>query len=194
MTFSYPSTWAGWRDVAILHVAALVGWFTHPLLWPVSYFNPFLFLLAIGATASQESTYNRDAAGDGGDSVGMLQYNIATWPDLTGRDLGDRTSPWWSGYYAAAYVQDALLASWAWWPALMVPVFRIAAFRRMWTNGVSARTAESVWSEAWTDASSIGERTWPGARFWALVLALPVVVTSGVLVQVIRRAWRGGRK
>lgn len=192
MTYLYwPSTWESWKNVLVLHLAALVGFVTHPLVWAVSLFNPAVYLMAIGATAGQESDYSATAAGDDGDSVGLLQFNVNTWPDLTGRELADRTSPWWSGYYAAAYVQDALLASWLWWPLLMIPVFRIAAYRHLWTHGASASSAESAWSESWSDETSIGNRTWPAYRFWLLVFGAPALVIAGMLVVLLRRAWRG---
>lgn len=144
-----PSSAARWWALALLLVGGLLGWLVHPLVWVVA--GPFRWSALLYMTAAQESGLNPSAVGDVGsvygDSVGMLQFNTSSWPELTGRPLGDRSSPFLSGYYAARYIQTALLASWSWYQ-LALPIYGAALMRWAWTHGISAYSIEHS-EDAW---------------------------------------------
>jgi len=179
----FPTTAQRWADYALLLVGGLLGWLLHPVLWLAA--GPFRWLALLTMTAAQESGYNRDAAGDGGDSVGMLQFNVKSWPTLTGRPLEDRASPFWSGFYAARYVQLGLLTSWGWWK-LALPIEGPAVMRWMWTHGISASAADDDASTMWSTFRGEGHSysTWLVVRGLTL---LPAVVGVYVLVRLARR-------
>lgn len=194
-----PSTGEKWLAAALLAVGALAGWIVTPLLWPVA--GPVRWVALVLATSAQEAGYSSTAAGDDGDSVGMLQFNVNTWPALTGRDLDDRTSPFLSGFYAARYVAEALLASPRWW-LLGVPVVGFVVMRWMWTNGTGARAAETLFTGNQFYGSAyaqvIGEggesRAWSAWLVWRC-LSLPLslvglVVLAGLPVLKLRRGRR----
>jgi len=156
-----------------LHVGALVGWLTHPTLWLI--YSPARWLLYVGVTASQESGGVLTATGDGGASVGLLQFKDTTWtailPDVP---LEKRLDPYWQGYAAGVYVQTALLTRWKWWPALAIPVWGMGAMRRLWRSGIASADGAFSWADTGAPAYA-GGRVWPTYLRWVL-LALVVNV------------------
>lgn len=150
-------------NVLVMYLGALVGWLTHPIVWLPLGFTPFRALHYLGVSARQESGWNKDASGDGGNSVGILQFNVKTWPALTGLDLEERKNCFKAGYYAIVFIQDALLHDWMWWVQLRVPVYGIAALRWMWTHGVSKAPSPA---EAWDTMKKEGQ-TWKW--YWYLL-------------------------
>ena len=146
----------------------LAGYVTHPMLW-FGIGSPFRWLHYLTVTASQESGYNAGAVGDvetGIPSYGLLQFRASTWEPLTGRPATDATKCWLAGYYAAAYVQDALLTYVKWW-LVRVPVYGMGVMRRMWRSGISQSSADGATSWADTGAESYaGSRVWPSYLAW----------------------------
>jgi hypothetical protein len=163
---------------AYLHLGALWGLLSHPLLW--IWFSPQRWLLYVGVTAAQESggnpeAYNPELGSAGGDSKGMLQFQSGTWAALSSKPESDRTNPFWSGYTAASYVQTALLSDFRWWLPLALPVYGMGAMRRLWRSGIGS--ADGVWSWADTGATAYaGSATWSTYLRWVPVaLALTVI-------------------
>lgn len=153
-----------WKAIFGIILGVALGWLTHPMVWlPVSLFGPFRLISLVLACANQESGFNPLAEGDignkNGSSVGVLQFNYSRWPSLTnGRDLDDRKSCFWSGYYAVVYIEDALQADWDWWWHLRTPVLCLASIRWMWTHGPAEAPA---FADAWPAMKAEG-RTWKG--------------------------------
>ena len=181
-----PSTTTQWKTALGLAAGALAGFVVSPLLWPAFLFNPFLFMFSVLGMAAQESTWNDAATGDGGNSYGALQFNVGSWPGLTGLDMERARSAVLAGFFAARYVADALRASWGWW-LIMVPVYGHALMRWMWTHGTSASAAKSGRTDAWA-AAGAESHTWPGYRGLLVVFAVPVLAWSAALWKLLRRS------
>lgn len=173
--FLPTSTSAALSTVALV-LGATASWFAHPLIWLC--FGPFRWIAAILMTAAQESSYNASAEGDDGASVGILQFTAPTWEALGG-DPDRRTSSMLSGWYAGAYVQNAILTDvrWLW---MAVPVYGYAVMRFLWTHG--AGSGLSIAGEAW---SSFREERWSG---------IAIVVWRGITIWpalwLFRSWWR----
>lgn len=155
-----PTTSAQWSALIALQAGAFFGWVTTPTLWLFA--GPFRWFAMIGGMASAESAYDRDAVGDIGNSLGMLQFSKGMWMAASGTDPfavpsglqgverspddsytadDPRFSPFQSGYIAAKYTQIALVNTPRWW-TLILPVYGFAVLRYMWTCGVDTRCAE----------------------------------------------------
>ena len=183
-----PQSSSQWWALAQFEAGGFLGWVTHPILWVVA--GPFRWASLLAMTAAQEAGYNATASGDGGASVGIAQFNVNSWPELTGRDLADRESPFLSGYYSARYVHVALLTSWSWF-AVALPFIGPAFLRFMWTHGVSASSAEKAWSEAYDAYSIEGRASGAWWTFRALSI-VPAVLATGAAYALGKRMARGG--
>lgn len=157
------------------HLGCLLGWATHPLLWPV--YSPWRWLFYMGITATQESGGNAGAVGDDGASLGMLQFFQPTRAAL-GMTDEQAKSPLWSGYYGAVYVSQALLSDWSWWYSLSLPVYGAGALRVLWRSGIGA-------ASSWRDGMSseyAGAAYWPAYARWVMVPFLFTVMFGYGLV------------
>jgi len=145
-----PDSAARWSALLSLQAGGFLGWITTPSLWIFA--GPFRWFAMLGGLASAESAYDRDAVGDMGTSVGILQFGKASWTAVTGyvfpdaanadfQDTDPRLSPFQSGYVAAKYVRMAVVNTPRWW-TLALPLYGFAVLRYMWTCGPSAACAE----------------------------------------------------
>ena len=152
----------------------LVGWLAHPVVWLVA--GPFRWSALLVGIAAQESSFSASAAGEAGE-LGILQFLETTWTALGG-DADGRASAYLSGWYAASYVQGALIHDPRWF-AIAIPIYGFASTRYLWTHGVSSGAEQ--WSEAWS--VSVSETNgWGGflvarsitllGTWWALRAAL----------------------
>lgn len=129
-----PSTGSQWWSALRLIFWGLLSWITHPLIWVVM--GPFRWSAFLLATASQESSYNPEASGDGGRSIGILQFLDDTWTSLDLGDLDRRYDVRWQAWAAGKYVQVALLDGWGWVWRLFLPYFGAGYGRLLWTRGI----------------------------------------------------------
>lgn len=176
---SIPTTVGKWWSIVLLLLGGWLGWLVHPLVWFGS--GPFRWASVLLATAAQESGYNSGAynSEDGhenGGSVGMLQFQEATWLNITGRSLDDRSSAFLQGFYAARYVQLAMLADWRWW-SCAIPLFGFGVYRVMWGHGISASSAAYVWERAPLRLST-ENRSFAAFLLWRGITLGPAVVVG----------------
>ena len=124
-TLALPDTSARWASLFAMQAGGFLGWLTTPVLWVFA--GPFRWFALLGGMSSQESAYDRDAVGDLGLSVGILQFSKVMWSAAAGddpwkpvaegpREADDqyqsndpRFSPFQSGYLAAKYVRIAII-------------------------------------------------------------------------------------
>lgn len=172
-----PQTWKQWQTALLVMLGATLGLVRYPLAILAG--GPLARAIRAFAHASQESAFQVDAVGDGGSSIGVLQWNSGN--DTVPQEL--RRSAFWSGWYQPAEVQRALLHSWRWW-VLAVPVLGFGAERYLWTHGYSAASARAAWSGDaagvtwWSQAK--GER-----RAWLALLA-----AQGAVLSLALPLWR----
>lgn len=164
-----PTTGSQWTVAAQLVVGGLVSWLLHPLVWIL---GPVKFVSILLATAAQESTYRADASGDGGRSIGALQFYDSTWVGLGLGDLERRKSVWWSSWGAAAYIADAFVTDTGWIWRLLVPYYAGGYARLLWVNGVNSGLTRSFaeMMEYW-DSEGAARQAW---NTWRL-MSLPFV-------------------
>jgi hypothetical protein len=118
---------AGQRSMLLL--GAVLGMVVTPgmVLFPLS-----RMVRGLTVTARVESDWNPDASGDGGASIGLLQFNDVN-ADLVPWQ-GWRTSPLWSGYAAVRYIDRSVQGRDAW--RLLAPdADGLAAWRSLWVQG-----------------------------------------------------------
>lgn len=180
----YPTTAAYWWNLVQLLAGGFIGWIFHPVIWLVA--GPFRWSALLYMTAAQESGFNAaNTSGDNGDSWGMVQFNVNSWPDLTGRALEDRLSPFLSGYYSARYVANGLYTSWSWW-SLGLPIYGAAVMRYMWTHGISASSADKAGTEAYD--IFVGEgKSYSAFLFSRSLTALPALGACFALFLLARK-------
>ena len=135
-----PSTGSQWAVVVQLLIGGLVSWLLHPIIWIL---GPVKFVAILLATAAQESTYNNEAAGDEGRSVGALQFYDSTWTGLGLGDLDRRKSALWASWGAAKYISDAFTSEPGWVWRLLLPYFGAGYARLLWVNGVNSGLTRS---------------------------------------------------
>jgi len=167
-----PSTWDQWSASLRLSAWCLLSWLLHPLVWVVA--GPFKFIALMQMTAAQESTYNPNAVGDEGRSVGMLQFYDSTWETLELGDLDRRYSVFWQAWAAGKYVQSALLHDLGWVWRLLVPYYCAAYCRVLWTNGVAGglnKTFEQARDQF--EGEGNAQPAWNTWRLITLVLLWP---------------------
>ena len=179
---SVPSSPGAWWNVAVLVVGALAGWLTHPLVWVVA--GPFRWIALLLGTAAGESGYAADAYNDedghpNGGSRGLLQFQDATWENLTG-SLDGRDSPFLQGFYAARYVSHGLLSDWRWW-AIALPVYGFGVIRVMWWRGNSSSAAEGLWAYA-AERVAGSNRSFGGFLFWRGITLVPAGILTAAIV------------
>lgn len=179
-SYILPTTGRKAFDAFMLALGGLAGWILHPSIWIV--FGPFRWIAFLQATAAQESGWNREAAGDGGRSVGMLQFYDATWDGLTGRPADDRLSPFLSGLYAAAYVATALYTDRR-WLRLGLPWAGFAWGRWLWTHGYAQSSTDATFAEVLA-ASRAESRAWPAWYVWRGLLLAPMLLLLPALIAV----------
>lgn len=180
--------------IAQVIVYGFVTWLGHPGLW-LAFPLPPLWIARLLAIASQESGYNpSNTTGDDGQSWGLYQFYAPTWASLTDRDPSDRLSVWWATWYAGKYVQTGLFASWRWWLVGVPGPLGFAVQRWMWTHGVSASSAGSLftgdetYSSAWEAMVKGENRALPSYLFWTAIGAVASVpLLAAVLVARRRR-------
>jgi len=168
-----PSSSREWATALALWAGGLAGWVVHPSIWLC--FGPLRWLAFLSVTAASESSWVRDASGDGGKSFGVLQFSLAHTPRETSQ------SPFRSGYAAAGFVSAAVLQS-PWWWTLALPVAGFGVGRYLWTHGVSAASGRAAW---------LGDRT--GTTWWseptgatkALLLAGVVLYRGATLIPLV---------
>lgn len=173
-----PSTRERWTAALSLAFGGALGWMTHPAVWIV--FGPARWQALILSTAAQESAFNPGAIGDldiSNSSVGILQFQATTWTSLGG-DSTDRTSPFWSGYYAAAYVQSALFYDLR-WLVLGVPFYGHKAARVLWRYGVddAERAIDAEFTADLSGSEGQYEGAWTAWRTISIVVLLPILAT-----------------
>ena len=170
-----------------LVLGLLLGWLMNPILWLIA--SPPRWIAMVLARAAQESGYSASVGGDGGASVGILQFNVANIGVYGDEDASPdwRTSPYASGRAAADYVADALTTSWRWW-ILRVPVLGPVALGHLWTHGLSGYGSLD---EAGAEAAAEG-RYGGAMRFWAAVIVAPWLLF--VAVVAFAAAWRRRRR
>lgn len=188
-----------------LLIGAFLGYLRHFLLWipfgvsvmafvPVLW--PFLpFTVALGAVryvaliaivAAQESRYQAAASGDSGRSRGILQIYDLTKAEITAKayemagGVDDwRLSPFWSGYYSAEYVNNALMTTPIWGVWFALPFVDVAAIRRLWTHGYDIDSAMSVlMSTDDIEQSSVMEQK--EHSYFALSVVVTLTVVSSI--------------
>ena len=159
-----------WSSILLMLAGGMVGWLLNPSIWLVA--GPVRWCALLLTRAAQESGYSAGAAGDGGASVGILQFNVANIDTYGDGTSTWRSSPFRSGLAAAEYVSDALSASWSWWSAIRKPWSGVAAFGHLWTHGLSGYASLDT-AAAEADAETW---TWPSAKLWTLVLVVPATV------------------
>jgi hypothetical protein len=172
---SFPQSSEGWLSLAALLFGGLLSWLAHPGVWLVA--GPFRWLAMLAATASQESGFNREAVGDAGRSVGILQFYDSTWQGL-GYDLENRTNCAWQGWAAGAYVQAAIADDLR-WLAIVAPVYGFPLLRVLWTSGPGAwdrgAVSEGLARVALEGRAPSAWRTWRVLSFVALAGAVALV-------------------
>ena len=173
MTFSgvIPMSSKQWATVAGIIGGGLLGWLVNPIIWVVV--GPFRWVSMLLASSAVESLYGQEDNGDDGTSVGPLQWNDGTWPTVTSRPLTDRSSAFWSAYYAGEYLENGLMSSWRWW-LIAVPFWGFGAFRWLWTGGPSAGRA-STGSFSNVLELMQKQRNIPAALFWRGLTLLPAL-------------------
>lgn len=169
-------------SIVALILGAIVGYATHPLVWLTG--GPVRWIRRVAAMAAQESGYNPEAAGDGGGSVGILQWSEGTWSDVAGFPLSWRTSSFLSGYAAGGFWQSAILAHPSWIIKLWPPYYGYGAMRWGWTHGRGS--VDTVDASGILASEGHAASAW---RFW-LVLTLPFSISGAWIL------WRviGGRR
>jgi len=164
-----PSGASQWTVAGQLVVGGLVSWLLHPLVWIV---GPIKFVAILLATAAQESTYNSEASGDGGRSIGALQFLDSTWTGLDMGDLDRRTSAWWSSWAAAKYIGGAFVDEPGWIWRILFPYFGGGYARLLWVNGVTSGLTRdfSAMVEYW-DSEGAARTAWNTWRLISLPFA-----------------------
>lgn len=166
-----PSGTSQWITAVQLVAGGLLAWITHPLVWIA--FGPARWCAFLLATSAQESTYNNDAVGDGGRSVGALQFYDSTWEGLGMGDLDRRKSAWWSTWAAAKYVGDAFATDIGWVWRLAIPYYGAGYGRLLWVNGVSSGLTRSFdQMVSYWDSEGAARTAW---NTWRLI-SLPFTV------------------
>jgi hypothetical protein len=114
-------------------------------------------LRGLWATAISESNLNAEAVGDGGDSVGLLQFRSAVWTELGAGELPERLEPAAQGRAAVRYLGRAA-RPWA----LVAPMGGLEAWRILWTRGVemSAPPDLEAWRARYLSDESLARRAW----------------------------------
>lgn len=174
-----PTTTATWWASIQLIFWSLLSWLLHPLVWVVA--GPFRWIALMQMTAAQESSYNPDAVGDDGRSVGMLQFYDSTWTSLEMGDLSRRTSIAWSAWAAGKYTQGALLNGWGWVWRLFLPYVGAAYMRVLWTNGVTGgleKSFDDVWDQFTGEGNA--QPAWNTWRLITLVILIPTARCLGL--------------
>jgi len=172
-----PSGTSQWLASLQLILWGSLSWLLHPLVWVVA--GPMKWLALLQMTAAQESTYNPDAIGDDGRSVGMLQFYDSTWEGLELGDLSRRNSIFWSSWAAGKYVQGALLHDFGWIWRLLVPYYGAAYARVLWTNGVTGGLTKSF--EEVRDQFEIEGNAQPAWNTWRLITLVLLVPIARLL-------------
>lgn len=176
---------AGFGVLLRVWLGGIAGYIVSPTLW-LAFPGLLGWLVSLAITAAQESAYLADAEGDGGESLGVLQFYVPTREAL-GMTDAHALSPAWSGYYAARYVQGALLTDIRWW-AIALPILGTPFLRFLWTHGPSSTMAKRAWVEsipAYADQ--------PLARAAVVIWTVTAVVLLGV-VAAVRAAYRKPKK
>jgi hypothetical protein len=165
-----------------MQAGGFLGWLTTPVLWVFA--GPFRWFALLGGMASQESAYDRDAVGDLGMSVGILQFGKSMWdvasgtggllsPPMTAAERAwwesgesgtvrpddPRFSPFQSGYLAAKYVRIAIIETPRWW-TFAIPLYGFAVMRYMWTCGTSKTCGERPAFDSTTVTSGAKRGKW----------------------------------
>lgn len=169
-----------WRAAAAMLVGGFIGSVIHPATWLTG--GPLRWMSLLMAMASQESGFNPEASGDGGRSIGILQFYDTTWAYL---GMGDRsrTSGFWSGYAAAAYVQSALASDWR-WLIIGVPFIGPTYARILWRYGSDAFAVAQV-----MEAMGVVEQEGRFATAWQ-VFRLPTVVLGLIIAALVYRRFK----
>lgn len=193
-----PASLEQCKNALLLAIGVFVGWFLNPAAWP-AVGGPFRAIAIMLAQASRESGYAATASGDGGQSIGILQYNSATvdgdpLPVASG-ESDWRLSPFWSGFYACKYVAAAVVQQPRWILELAAPVVvSYGAWRHLWTHGVTAASYASLVADrgAVLTRATAEERVQLSFYAWrALSLVVVVVVVQlFIAAGVIRLARR----
>jgi len=174
-----PDTSARWASLFAMQAGGFLGWLTTPVLWVFA--GPFRWFALLGGMASQESAYDRDAVGDLGLSVGILQFGKSMWSAASGKDPwapgvsygvegpveaddkyqsdDPRFSPFQSGYLAAKYVRISIIETPRWW-TFIIPLYGFAVMRYMWTCGTSKTCGERPAFDGTTVASGAMRGKW----------------------------------
>jgi len=166
----------------------LVGPWLAVLRRGAPWWAPFAFYLSVGplrwfpwlvAGSWVESDWLANAIGDGGSSVGVLQYN-----DGAAVKPKDRGSAFWSGFAAAEYtVTVAARGGVASFVALRWPIVGYLAWRWSWRSGTAPALVGPISPPripAELLAGDLGERERKGALFGlALWVGLAVAVFMG---------------
>lgn len=177
-------------SVACLLTGGAAGYLVGPWLAVLRrrapWWAPFAFYLAIGpvrwfpwlvAGSWVESAWKTDAVGDGGTSLGILQYN-----DGAAVRPGDRGSAFWSGFVASEYtITVAARGGVTSFFALRWPLLGYLAWRWSWRSGTSPQLltipAELLDGE-------LGERERKGLLLslavWIALLGLVAGVRAGM--------------
>lgn len=116
-------------DRAMMLLGAVLGMILTPgmILFPAS-----RMFRGLSVTARVESDWDPDASGDGGESIGLLQFNDVNADLLPWQ--GWRRSPLWSGYAAVRYI-DRTVRGRAAWRLLAPDADGLAAWRSLWVQG-----------------------------------------------------------
>lgn len=157
----------------------LISWMLHPLVWVVM--GPMKWTAFLQMTAAQESSYGTNTVGDGGRSIGILQFFDDTWEDLDLGDLDRRNTIRWSAWGAGTYVQSALLTDAGWIWRLFIPYFSAGYGRVLWTNGVTGGLAFTFdgMMQKW-DSEGNSRAAWNTWRIITIVLLVPFARLLGV--------------
>jgi hypothetical protein len=138
-------------------VGALLALVVSPLQWWWLLFLPRL-IRGLWTTAIAESNLNAGAVGDGGDSVGVLQFRSATWAGLGVGSLEDRTNPSVQGSAAVRYLRLAKAP----WRLVAPGRAGLASWRALWTIGPEGQAGppSGEWERRYLAPDSLTVRSW----------------------------------
>jgi len=174
-----PNTGAQWWALIRLWFWGWLSWLLHPIIWLA--FGPLKWMAMLSATAAQESTFNPDAVGDAGRSVGILQFYDSTWADLELGDLDRRYKIGWQGWAAGKYVQTAILHDWTWLGRLLIPYYSGGWSRILWVNGIISGLNKSFDEMvSYWDSEGRARKSWNFWRLLSLLLIWPLSRLLGV--------------
>jgi len=185
MGYWYPPNIGAWRDGAVMLGGALVGAALRaPLAWAV---GPLALPALLWVVACGESSWSADAEGDDGTSVGMMQFQAASFVEPWFGPK-ERTSPWASGWSSAAHIQSGLLRDPRWLLALWLPApWCVGAARALWRRGTGGFPGFSA-LRGWQNNDQ-GERAPVTTAYLSARLA--TLALAGALAFGFRRVARG---